>query len=161
MLFGVIFVSKVPKSTRKAVFGALRARCPKALKKALRGPGPLGTFCMQMAAGIATLFKNLLMDLFRRSVNGGRRGAKGGKPRKIPHSTFLEAKGLLRRSLCPLVLRGRGPSKKRACFLEGAAWNFSWLAPLGPRPSRTVCEWWFPNGGSSLVRRANSPPPPV
>ena len=58
---------------------------------------------------------------------------KGGEPRKVPRSTFLEAKGLLRRSLFPWVLRERGPSKKRACFLEGAAWNFSWVAPLGPR----------------------------
>ena len=33
--------------------------------------------------------------------------------------------------LFPLVLRGRGPYKKRACLLEGVAWNFSWLAPLG------------------------------
>ena len=30
-----------------------------------------------------------------------RRGAKGGKPQKVPRSTFLEAKGLLRRSLFP------------------------------------------------------------
>ena len=64
-----------------------------------------------------------------------RRGAKGGKPRKVPRSTLLEAKGLLRRSLFLSVLRERGPSKKHPCFLEGAAWNFSWLAPLGPRLS--------------------------
>ena len=69
-----------------------------------------------------------------------RRGAGGGKARKVPRSTFLEAKGLLSRSLFPWVLRERGPSKKRACFLEGAAWNFSWLAPLGPRLIDFQCE---------------------
>ena len=32
------------------------------------------------------------------------------------------------------MLRGRAPSKKHACFLEGVAWNFSRLTPFGPRP---------------------------
>ena len=54
---------------------------------------------------------------------------------KIPRSTFLEAKGGSKKVVFPLFLRGRGPSKKHACFLEGAAWNFSWLTPFGPRPS--------------------------
>ena len=52
------------------------------------------------------------------------RGSKGGKPRKVPHSTFLEAKGAPKKVAFPLSLRGRGPSKKRGCFLEGTAWNF-------------------------------------
>ena len=36
-----------------------------------------------------------------KSLEKSRRGAKGGKPQKVPRSTFLEAKGLLRSSLFP------------------------------------------------------------
>ena len=43
----------------------------------------------------------------------GRMGAKGGKPRKIPHSTFLEAKGGSKKVLfLPFI------SKRKETFLE-------------------------------------------
>ena len=49
-----------------------------------------------------SLMCQMFMCLFRplcEPSNKVRRGAKGGKPQKVPRSTFLEAKGLLRRSL--------------------------------------------------------------
>ena len=48
--------------------------------------------------------------------------------------------GVLRRPFFPLFLRVRGPSKKHACFLEGAVWDFSWLDPPGPCPIKQFCE---------------------
>ena len=66
------------------------------------------------------------------SVLSSRMGAKGGKPWKIPCSTVEAGWGVLRRLLSFLFLRGLAPSKKHACFLEGAAWNFAQLPPLGP-----------------------------
>ena len=48
-------------------------------------------------------------------------------------STFMEGKGASKKVAFPVSsVRGRGPSKKHTCFLEGVAWNFSWLAPLAP-----------------------------
>ena len=57
-----------------------------------------------------------------------------GKPWQIPCSTFLEAKGGggSKKALFPFITKRRAPSKKHPCFLEGAAWNFSWLAPPWP-----------------------------
>ena len=46
--------------------------------------------------------------------------------------------GVLRSSSFPSFLKGRRPSKKHTRFLEGAAWNFSWLDPLGSRMVRTL-----------------------
>ena len=42
---------------------------------------------------------------------------------------LLRSKGASKKALFPLFLGGRGP-KKHACFLEGAAWSFSWLTPF-------------------------------
>ena len=43
---------------------------------------------------------------------------------------LLRSKGASKKVLFPLFLGGRGPSKKHARFLEGAAWKFSWLTPF-------------------------------
>ena len=70
-----------------------------------------------------------------------RMGAKGGEPWKILRK-HLRCKGgeVLRRSFFPFIPRGRGPSEKHAGFLEGAAWNFSQLAPFGPPRTWTPRE---------------------
>ena len=53
---------------------------------------------------------------------------------KNPRQHLLRSKGGggSKKVLFPLFLGQRGPSKKHACFLEGAAWDFSWLDPLDP-----------------------------
>ena len=60
------------------------------------------------------------------SVSKNTRGTERGKPRKVPRSTFLETKGASKKVAFPFGPRGTGPSKKSACFLEDAEWNFSW-----------------------------------
>ena len=45
-----------------------------------------------------------------------------------------------------------GHSKKHACFLENAAWNFSWLARLGLRLNLMASEFGVGEEGSYKKR---------
>ena len=51
----------------------------------------------------------------------------GGGSKKVPFLFFFS--------------RGRGPSKKHACFKEGTAWKLSWLDPFGPRLREFACNF--------------------
>ena len=65
-----------------------------------------------------------------------------------------------KKALCPLSIRGRGPCKKQACFLEGAAWNFRALPPLVRVLKRLHSNWGQTWGAPLLQIQPSTDPIP-